>query len=230
KDINTAKLIVDAAHVSGAGKVNAASIATTDSADATITIDEVTLAKALTELKVSKPKVKGVVIQDSSETTTKIISSKQSLDKDKEFDEEQRLAREKAQKELEANIALIETWDDVQAKIDADYQMAKRLQKQKADDDKETAELKKLIEIIPNEEEVAIDAISLAVKFLKIIDWKIHKEGKKSYYQIIRADGHSKMYLVFNQMLKEFDREDLYIMVKAKYGPPRPVEDLDFLL
>nr|GEV49324.1 uncharacterized mitochondrial protein AtMg00810-like [Tanacetum cinerariifolium] len=31
-------------------------------------------------------------------------------------------------KELEANIALIETWDDVQAKINADYQMAKRLQ------------------------------------------------------------------------------------------------------
>nr|GFB13011.1 hypothetical protein [Tanacetum cinerariifolium] len=45
-----------------------------------------------------------------------------------EFDEEaQRLAREGAQKELEANIALIETRDDVQAKIDVDYQLAKRL-------------------------------------------------------------------------------------------------------
>ncbi|GKF98543.1 hypothetical protein Tco_0297326, partial [Tanacetum coccineum] len=36
-----------------------------------------------------------------------------------EFDEEERLAREKAKKE--ANIALIETWDDIQAKIDADH-------------------------------------------------------------------------------------------------------------
>nr|GEV94793.1 hypothetical protein [Tanacetum cinerariifolium] len=45
-----------------------------------------------------------------------------------EFDKEQRLTREKAQKELEANIALIETWDDVQARIDADYQLAERLQ------------------------------------------------------------------------------------------------------
>ncbi|GJV58391.1 uncharacterized mitochondrial protein-like protein [Tanacetum coccineum] len=45
------------------------------------------------------------------------------------FDEEERLAREKAKKEEEeANIDLIETWDDIQAKIDADHQLAKRLQ------------------------------------------------------------------------------------------------------
>nr|GEW80132.1 putative reverse transcriptase domain-containing protein [Tanacetum cinerariifolium] len=39
-----------------------------------------------------------------------------------EFDEEERIARERerAQKEQEATITLIETWDDVQAKIDAD--------------------------------------------------------------------------------------------------------------
>ncbi|GJY93695.1 hypothetical protein Tco_0509477 [Tanacetum coccineum] len=61
--------------------------------------------------------------------------------------------------------------------------------KQKVDDDKETAELKSLMEVIPDEEEVALDAIPLAVKSLSIVDWKIHKEGKKSYYQIIRADG-----------------------------------------
>ncbi|GJR91876.1 uncharacterized mitochondrial protein-like protein [Tanacetum coccineum] len=41
-----------------------------------------------------------------------------------EFDKEERLAREKAEKEQEANIALIETWDDIQAKIDADHQLA----------------------------------------------------------------------------------------------------------
>nr|GEX19595.1 hypothetical protein [Tanacetum cinerariifolium] len=83
------------------------------------------------------------------------------------------------------------------------------LKKQKVDDNKETTELKELMKIIPDEEEVAIDAIPLAVKSLKIVDWKIHKEGKKSYYQIIRANGNSKMYMVFNRMLKEFDREDL---------------------
>ncbi|GKB68763.1 hypothetical protein Tco_0930175 [Tanacetum coccineum] len=62
--------------------------------------------------------------------------------------------------------------------------------KQKVKDDKETAEIKKLMEIIPDEE-VAIDAIPLAVKSPSIVDWKIDKEGRKSYYQIIRADGKS---------------------------------------
>nr|GEW19848.1 hypothetical protein [Tanacetum cinerariifolium] len=60
--------------------------------------------------------------------------------------------------------------------------------KQKIDDDKETVELKQLVKIIPDEERVKIDAIPLAVKPPSIVDWKIHKEGKKSYYQIIRAD------------------------------------------
>ncbi|GKD82498.1 hypothetical protein Tco_1349337 [Tanacetum coccineum] len=197
-----------------------------------------------------------------------------------EFDKEERLAREKAKKEEETNIALIETWDDIQAKIDADHQLAERMQaqereelsieekatlfqqllekrrkhfaakraeekrnkpptkaqqrkimctylknmegyklkdlklkgfdsiqemfdrafkrvntfedfrtelvkgkekragteliqeitkKQKVEDDKETTELKLLMEIIPNEEEVAIDAISLVVKSPSII-------------------------------------------------------------
>nr|GEY27023.1 hypothetical protein [Tanacetum cinerariifolium] len=68
-----------------------------------------------------------------------------------------------------------------------------RAKKQKVDDNKETSELKEVMKIIPDEEEVENDAISLAVKSLKIVDWKIHKEGKKSYYQIIRADGKSTM-------------------------------------
>ncbi|GJU53521.1 hypothetical protein Tco_1227235 [Tanacetum coccineum] len=227
-----------------------------------------------------------------------------------EFDEEERLAREKAKKEEEANIALIETWDDIQAKIDVDHQLAERMQaqeqeelsieekatlfqqllekrrkhfaakraeekrnkpptkaqqrkiiiqkgntfedfrtelmegkekragtelkqeitkKQKVEDDKETAELKQLMEIIPDEEEVAIDVIPLAVKSLKIVDRNIYKEGRKNYYQIMRVDGKSQMYMVFSQMLKSFDREyleDLYKLVKAKYGSTRPVEGL----
>ncbi|GJQ93052.1 hypothetical protein Tco_0004191 [Tanacetum coccineum] len=91
-----------------------------------------------------------------STTTTTTISSQQSQDKGKgrliepvkpvkkkdlirldeevalklqdEFHEEERLARENVKKEKEANIALIETWDNIQAKIDADHQLAERLQ------------------------------------------------------------------------------------------------------
>ncbi|GKE97025.1 hypothetical protein Tco_1581880, partial [Tanacetum coccineum] len=57
------------------------------------------------------------------------------------------------------------------------------------DDDKEIAELQSLMEVILEEEKVAVDAIPLATKPPRIVDWKIHKEGKTSYYQITRADG-----------------------------------------
>ncbi|GKE53545.1 hypothetical protein Tco_1488701, partial [Tanacetum coccineum] len=109
----------------------------------------------------------------------------------------------------------------------------KSTKKHKVDEDKDTAELQSLIEVIPDEEEVAIDVVPLATKPPTIVDWKIYKEGKKSYYQIIRADRSSKMYKIFNQMLKSFDMqdlEDLYKLVKARYGSTRPVEDLDLLL
>ncbi|GKA51982.1 reverse transcriptase domain-containing protein [Tanacetum coccineum] len=81
--------------------------------------------------------------------------------------------------------------------------------KQKVDDDKEIAELKQLMVVIHKEEKVAIDAIPLVVKSLKIVGWKIYKEGRKSYYKIERADGKSQMYMIFSQMLRSFDREDL---------------------
>ncbi|GJZ07941.1 hypothetical protein Tco_0542224 [Tanacetum coccineum] len=232
--------------------------------DVNLTIDEVTLAQAIAALKSVKPKVKGVVIQEPSTTTTTISSQQPSQDK-AEIDEEERISRDEEEKIDEANIA----WDDIQAKFDVDYQLAERLQaeeqeqfiieqkttftdlvegsskrageeleqestkKQKVDEDKKTAELKQLVEIIPDEEKVTINVIPLVVKSPRIVDWKIHKEGKKSYYQIIRVDGKSQMYRVFSQMLKSFDMEDLedlYKLIKAKYGSTRPVEDMDYLL
>nr|GFD29220.1 hypothetical protein [Tanacetum cinerariifolium] len=130
EDINTAKLIVDAAQVNVAGEVNAASITTTDRASATMTINEVTLAQALMEIKSTKPKAKGIVLQEQQQQQFLQRNQKTKLQAElqPEFDKEQRLTSEKAQQEEEANIALIETWDDVQAKIDADYQLAERLQ------------------------------------------------------------------------------------------------------
>nr|GEX52166.1 hypothetical protein [Tanacetum cinerariifolium] len=89
------------------------------------------------------------------------------------------------------------------------------------------------METIPDEEEVAIDVIPLVFKSPRIVDWKIYKEGKKSYYQIVRADEKSQMYMIFSQMLKSFNREyleDLYKLVIARYGSTRPVESMDYLL
>nr|GEV67856.1 hypothetical protein [Tanacetum cinerariifolium] len=111
------------------------------------------------------------------------------------FDEEERLVREGAKKEQEANIALIETYDDIQAKIDGKHiedikielvkGKEKRLgeeliqestKKQKVEDDNEKVELKQLMETILDEEEVAIDAIPLAVKSSRIIYMLVEKK------------------------------------------------------
>ncbi|GJV33109.1 hypothetical protein Tco_1393509 [Tanacetum coccineum] len=121
--------------VSTAGDATTVSAATTTTATIT-TVDDITLAQALMEIKSTKPKEKEVVIQELSESITTIssqLSSQQSQDK-AEFDEEERLVREKAEKEKEANIALIETWDDIQAKIDDDHQLAERLQAQEQEE------------------------------------------------------------------------------------------------
>ncbi|GKB97937.1 ribonuclease H-like domain-containing protein [Tanacetum coccineum] len=68
---------------------------------------------------------------------------------------------------------------------------------------------------------------------LTYLDLHVNSFRRKSYYQIMRADGKSQMYMFFSQMLKSFDREDLedlYKLVKDKYESTRPVEDLDVIL
>ncbi|GKE91252.1 hypothetical protein Tco_1572347, partial [Tanacetum coccineum] len=276
----------------------------------------------LADLKSTKPKAKGIAFKEPCESTTTIFSQQlkdKGLSQDKgkgilvepekplkkkdqlkfdeeialklqaKIDEEERIDRAEEENIDEANMA----WDDIQAKVDADYQLAKRLQakeqkqftikekaalfkelleqrrkhfaakraeekrnkpptktqqkkimitylknmegwkhkdlkskdfdsikelfdkastrvnmfvdfrtelvegsskrsgeeleqestkKPKVDEDKDSSELQTLMEVIPDEEEVAIDVVPLATKSPSIVDWKIHKKGKKSYY------------------------------------------------
>ncbi|GJT00074.1 hypothetical protein Tco_0821243 [Tanacetum coccineum] len=109
--------------------------------------------------------------------------------------------------------------------------------KQKLDENVEAevddeAEMKKHMEIVPDDE-VAIDAIPLATKPPIIVDWKIIKEGKMGYFQIIRADGSSRRYSSMIKMLQNIDREDLetlWKLVKAKHGNTRPEEAYERVL
>ncbi|GJU81681.1 hypothetical protein Tco_1284046 [Tanacetum coccineum] len=109
--------------------------------------------------------------------------------------------------------------------------------KQKIDENVEDevddeAEMKKLIEIVLDDEG-AIDALPLATKSPIIVDWKIIKEGKMGYFQIIRADGSSRRYSSMIRMLQNIDREDLEILwklVKAKHGNIRPDEAYERVL
>ncbi|GKB62911.1 hypothetical protein Tco_0919097 [Tanacetum coccineum] len=111
--------------------------------DVNLSVDEVTLAQALAALKSEKVQEKGDVIKEPSVPVSIVTASTKDketklirLDEEiasklqDEFDEEVRLAREKAEKEQEANVALIEEWDDIQAKIKVDHELAQRLQGQ----------------------------------------------------------------------------------------------------
>ncbi|GKB49026.1 ribonuclease H-like domain, reverse transcriptase, RNA-dependent DNA polymerase [Tanacetum coccineum] len=367
-----ADIDADAEEVEVEKVVSTAKVEVTIASATTTTIDELTMAEILIEIKAAKPKVvttaaittttvvtrpkaRGVIVQEPSEFTTTTSPSQhsqlpQAKDKDAELEEEDKLAK---QREEDANIA---EWDDVQAMMDADYELATRLQaeeqgeltveeksklfvelmnkrkkhfarlraeeqrrkpptkaqkrntmstylknmagykhnqlktksfediqmlfdkemkrvntfvdmdtelvkgsetraegsskrageelesenlkKQKldenveaeVDDDQEEAEMKKHMEIVIDEEEIAVDAIPLATKPPIIVDWKIIKEGNIGYFQSIRADESSK------RLEEGYERVlwgDLKVMfepdVEKKRYPLTPATIIDML-
>ncbi|GJT77838.1 hypothetical protein Tco_1044563 [Tanacetum coccineum] len=173
--------------------------------------------------KPPQDKGKGIMIEEPVVEQVKPIKRLKQMRLDEELafklqakeEEKERLAREKAQQTKEATSsgmmfrtelveesskkAEAEIAQESSSKRAGDELEQENAKKQKVDEDKETAELQSLIEVVPDdEEEVAIDVVPLATKPPTIVDWKIHKEGKKSYYQIIRADGKSQIYRVFS--------------------------------
>nr|GEU28818.1 hypothetical protein [Tanacetum cinerariifolium] len=188
--------------VNTAGEVNTASVATTNSAATIMTIDEVTLAQALMEIKSTKPKAKGIVLQEPSELKQKQQQqqflqrnhkTKPNSLKNKSFANIQELF-DKAMKRVNTFVdyrteLVEESFKKAKAEVmegsskragtELEQESSKRVgtkldqessKKQKIDDDKEKAELKQLVKIIPDEEGVAIDAIHLAVKPPSIVD------------------------------------------------------------
>ncbi|GJS63856.1 hypothetical protein Tco_0678420 [Tanacetum coccineum] len=90
--------------------------------------------------------------------------------------------------------------------------------RQKMEDDTEKEELKAYLDIVPGEE-FAMDVESLSTKY-PIVDWKTHIVTENfMYYQIIRADGSSKNYKIFSEIIYDFDRQDvmdLHRLVKER--------------
>nr|GEX33220.1 hypothetical protein [Tanacetum cinerariifolium] len=77
----------------------------------------------------------------------------------------------------------------------------------------DSKELRKRIEIVPDDgDEVLIEATPISSRSPTIIDYKIHKEGKKTCFKIIRADDNSQVYQTFEKMFKNFNREDLDVL------------------
>nr|GEX48678.1 retrovirus-related Pol polyprotein from transposon TNT 1-94 [Tanacetum cinerariifolium] len=262
--------------------------------------DELTLDQTLIEIKAAKPKARGVIVQEPSEFRKYHLHNHHNFHRLKTKikaemeEEEERMAREKGK----ANIAVIEQWDEVQAKIDVDMELAQKLQteeqeqltdaekarlvieflekrrkffarnreiekrnrpptkaqqrslmctyvknmdgwkpknlkkksfdeiqkagyeleqesakRQKLEKEDDSVELKRCLETVPkDDDDVTIEATPLSSKSPTIVDYKIYKEGKKSYFKIIRADGNSQSYLTFGKMFKNFNIEDLEVL------------------
>nr|GEU36114.1 hypothetical protein [Tanacetum cinerariifolium] len=182
-----------------------------------ISMNDITLAKSLIDIKTSRPKAKGIVMQEPSETptTTPIVSSQQpSKVQDKDMDTELVKGSETRAEENNSKRAGDELESDKSKKRKLDERV-----ETKVDDDQEEAEMKMYMRIVPDDE-VTINAIPLATKPPIIVDWKIIKEGKISSYHIIRADGTSKRFKLSmgiqcqRRHMKEYYGGDLKVMVE----------------
>ncbi|GKD85094.1 hypothetical protein Tco_1356248 [Tanacetum coccineum] len=80
--------------------------------------EDLTIAQTFMKIKIEKSKAKGVTMQEPSESGTRRLQA--------ELDEEARLKREREEEASKA--ANIVEWDDVQAMMDADYELAAKLQ------------------------------------------------------------------------------------------------------
>ncbi|GJY04188.1 hypothetical protein Tco_0370128 [Tanacetum coccineum] len=147
--------------------------------DVNLTIDEVTLAQALAALKscwLKECKLK----EQERRKKPRDLKNKSFNSIEKMFDRAFKRVNifvdfrtdlvegssKRAGDEMEQEVTKKKKVDDVQETA-------------KVYDDQETAKIKELMEIVHDKEEVAIDAIPLAVKPPSIVDWKIHKEGRK---------------------------------------------------
>ncbi|GJQ99035.1 putative ribonuclease H-like domain-containing protein [Tanacetum coccineum] len=103
--------------------------------------------------------------------------------------------------------------------------------RQKIESEKEKEELKAYLDLVLREE-FFMEIESLGTKYL-IVDWKTHVLTENfMYYQIIKADGGSKNYKIFSEMLDDFDRQDvmdLHRLVEERYATSRP-EGYDLML
>ncbi|GKB46259.1 putative ribonuclease H-like domain-containing protein [Tanacetum coccineum] len=128
-------------------------------------------------------------------------------------------------------------------KIARKEQQKESSKRQRMEDDKEIdehedvevddeAELKNHL-VIVKDDDIAIDAIPLAIKPPVIVEYKLLKEGIMVHYQLIRVDGSSKRYSSMIRMLQGIDREDLetlWKLVKTKHGDTRPEDEHERVL
>ncbi|GJY92353.1 hypothetical protein Tco_0508135 [Tanacetum coccineum] len=108
-------------------------------------------------------------------------------------------------------------------------------QEQQTEDDKkkESEDQDKIINlqqwVVLVRQESSVDITPSGVK-ASICDWKIFKDRLRELYQVFRVGHVPKVYLYFETMLKDFDREDvvtLWKLVKDRFKEELPKSDLE---
>nr|GEY92009.1 hypothetical protein [Tanacetum cinerariifolium] len=128
---------------------------------------------------------------------------------------------EKSEKELEEEASMT-------LKRKGESSKGKAAKKQKLDE--EVEELKKHLQIVPNDEDdVYTEATPLALK-VPVVDYQIHTENNKPHYKIIRADRTHQLFLSFIILLRNFVREELEMLwqiVQERFASAKPNKFLD---
>nr|GEW68614.1 hypothetical protein [Tanacetum cinerariifolium] len=139
---------------------------------------------------------KGVVIRDPKETATPSIiihSEPKSKDKGKWIMVEEPKPLKK-QARIEQDEAyereLKNRWKKKDIRVlkrASESQAEKATKKQKLDE--EVEELKKHLQIVPNDEDDVYTEATPLIRKVTVVDYEIYTENNKPYYKIIRADG-----------------------------------------
>nr|GEY02857.1 hypothetical protein [Tanacetum cinerariifolium] len=179
-------------------------------------------------------------IMDDDRLLAKRIQAREreEFSKGKSFDEIKKLF-DKEKRKVNDFIAMDSEAQESSIKRTTEHLEHDISKKQKVDENvkpviDDSEELKKCIEIVlDNGDDVHIEATPLSSRSPTTIDYEIHKEGKKTYFKIIRADGNSQVYQTFEKMFRNFNREDLEVLwaiIKDKFKKEKQVDDMDNLL
>ncbi|GJT44060.1 hypothetical protein Tco_0952775 [Tanacetum coccineum] len=100
---------------------------------------------------------------------------------------------------------------------------------QEQTDELSQEQLNQMVIIVPDE---GINVEALQTKY-PIIGWEVHSDDTMQFWKIIRVGNHIEVYQVFEDMLKNFNMEDLiklWSLVQERYNSSRLTEDKEIKL
>ncbi|GJV92609.1 retrovirus-related pol polyprotein from transposon TNT 1-94 [Tanacetum coccineum] len=108
-----------------------------------------------------------------------------------------------------------------------DESVQKKLKKQL---EKERLSYKKNLLVQDNDQEVVAKYSSsiILIGVISVMLKKVHFEDTMKYWKIIRVGDHTEVYQIFEDILKNFDREDLvklWSLVHEKFNSTEPIND-----